>query len=240
MKKKKNTGNIMIILSLLLMITIGMYTILNSELFETKTIEISGNTIMSDDEIIKKLDIKVDKNIFMYNTKKMVNKLKNNPYIEEVKVKRNLPSRLNITIKEKEIYAILRDEKDYCYVDNQVKLIEKIKDIEGDDTVKVDIEYIIEDNDIRFKDKEEKDILINLLNAIKECNLSKKINEINFEKSDIINIYTNDNIQIKLNKDNNIKYNIFRSSAIMADLQKKSNNKGIIDLTYQNYAIYTP
>lgn len=240
MKKKKNTGNIMIILSLLLMITIGMYTILNSELFETKTIEISGNTIMSDDEIIKKLDIKVDKNIFMYNTKKMVNKLKNNPYIEEVKVKRNLPSRLNITIKEKEIYAILRDEKDYCYVDNQVKLIEKIKDIEGDDTVKVDIEYIIEDNDIRFKDKEEKDILINLLNAIKECNLSKKINEINFEKSDIINIYTNDNIQIKLNKDKNIKYNISRSSAIMADLQKKSNNKGIIDLTYQNYAIYTP
>lgn len=174
MKKKKNTGNIMIILSLLLMITIGMYTILNSELFETKTIEIVGNTIMSDDEIIKKLDIKVDKNIFMYNTKKMVNKLKNNPYIEEVKVKRNLPNSLNITIKEKEIYAILRDEKDYCYVDNQVKLIEKIKDIEGDDTVKVDIEYIIEDNDIRFKDKEEKDILINLLNAIKECNLSKK------------------------------------------------------------------
>ncbi len=240
MRKKKNTGNIMIILSLLLMITIGMYTILNSELFETKNIEIVGNTIMSDDEIIKKLDIKVDKNIFMYNTNKMINKLKDNPYIEDVKIKRNLPSGLKITIKEKEIYAILRDGKDYCYIDNQANFIEKIKDIEKDEIVKVDVAYIIEDNNVKFKDKEEKDTLIKLLDAIKECNLSKKINEINFEKSDIINIYTNDNIQIKLNKDNNIKYNISRSSAIMADLQKKSNNKGIVDLTYQNYAIYTP
>lgn len=240
MRKKRNTGNIMIILSLLLMITIGMYTILNSELFETKNIEIVGNTIMSDDEIIKKLDIKVDKNIFMYNTNKMINKLKDNPYIEDVKIKRNLPSGLKITIKEKEIYAILRDGKDYCYIDNQANFIEQIKDIKKDDIVKVDVAYIIEDNNVKFKYKEEKDTLIKLLDAIKECNLSKKINEINFEKSDIINIYTNDNIQIKLNKDNNIKYNISRSSAIMADLQKKSNNKGIVDLTYQNYAIYTP
>ncbi len=240
MRKKKNTGNIMIILTLLLMITIGMYTLLNSELFETKNIEIVGNTVLSDDEIIKKLDIKVDKNIFMYNTNKMINKLKDNPYIEDVKIKRNLPSGLKIAIKEKEIYAILIDGKDYCYIDNQANFIEQIKDIEKDDIVKVDVAYIIEDNNVKFKDKEEKDTLIKLLDAIKECNLSKKINEINFEKSDIINIYTNDNIQIKLNKDNNIKYNIFRSSAIMADLQKKSNNKGIVDLTYQNYAIYTP
>ena len=240
MRKKKNTGNIMIILTLLLMITIGMYTLLNSELFETKNIEIVGNTVINDDEIIKKLDIKVDKNIFMYNTNKMINKLKDNPYIEDVKIKRTLPSGLKITIKEKEVYAILRDGKDYCYIDNQANFIEQIKDIEKDDIVKVDVAYIIEDNNIKFKDKEEKDTLIKLLDAIKECNLSKKINEINFEKSDIINIYTNDNIQIKLNKDNNIKYNISRSSAIMADLQKKSNNKGIVDLTYQNYAIYTP
>lgn len=240
MRKKKNTGNIMIILTLLLMITIGMYTLLNSELFETKNIEIVGNTVLSDDEIIKKLDIKVDKNIFMYNTNKMINKLNDNPYIEDVKIKRNIPSGLKVTIKEKEIYAILRDRKDYCYIDNQANFIEQIKDIEKDDIVKVDVSYIIEDNKVKFKDKEEKDTLIKLLDAIKECNLSKKINEINFEKSDIINIYTNDNIQIKLNKDNNIKYNISRSSAIMADLQKKSNNKGIVDLTYQNYAIYTP
>lgn len=240
MRKKKNTGNIMIILTLLLMITIGMYTLLNSELFETKNIEIVGNTVISDDEIIKKLDIKVDKNIFMYNTNKMINKLNDNPYIEDVKIKRNFPSGLKITIKEKEIYAVLRDGKDYCYIDNQANFIEQIKDIEKDNIVKVDVAYIIEDNNIKFKDKEEKDTLIKLLDAIKECNLSKKINEINFEKSDIINIYTNDNIQIKLNKDNNIKYNISRSSAIMADLQKKSNNKGIVDLTYQNYAIYTP
>ena len=226
MRKKKNTGNIMIILTLLLMITIGMYTLLNSELFETKNIEIVGNTVLSDDEIINKLDMNDDKNIFMY--------------VEDVKIKRNIPSGLKVTIKEKEIYAILRDRKDYCYIDNQANFIEQIKDIEKDDIVKVDVSYIIEDNNVKFKDKEEKDTLIKLLDAIKECNLSKKINEINFEKSDIINIYTNDNIQIKLNKDNNIKYNISRSSAIMADLQKKSNNKGIVDLTYQNYAIYTP
>ena len=224
MKKSKNKGNIMIILTLVLMITIGMYTILNSELFETKSIQIKGNTIMNDDEIIKKFDIKTDKNIFMYNTNNMVKELKNNPYIEDVKIKRNLPNKLEITIKEKEIYAILVDGKDYCYIDNKANLIEKIKHIEKEDIVKVDLAYIIEDNSVKFKDKEEKNDLIDLLEALKEYNLSKKINEINFEKDNKINMSTNDNIQVKLNKDNDIKYNISRLSAIIADLQKKSDN----------------
>lgn len=240
MKKSKNKGNIMIILTLVLMITIGMYTILNSELFETKSIQIKGNTIMNDDEIIKKFDIKTDKNIFMYNTNNIVKELKSNPYIEDVKIKRNLPNKLEITIKEKEIYAILRDGKDYCYIDNKANLIEKIKHIEKEDIVKVDLAYIIEDNSVKFKDKEEKNDLIDLLEALKEYNLSKKINEINFEKDNKINMSTNDNIQVKLNKDNDIKYNISRLSAIIADLQKKSDNTGIIDLTHKNYAVYRP
>ncbi len=240
-KKKKNTGNVMIILSLLLMIIIGIYTLLNSELFYTKNISIVGNKTLTEEDIIKKLDIKEDKNIFMYNLNKMEKMLKDNKYIEDVKVERKIPNNINIIINEKEIYAILREGSEYCYIDRNGDLIEKVKNIDGDkDIVKVDIEYIIEDENVVLKDNEYKNNLVKLLESLKENNLYKKINEINFEKSDIINMYTKEGIHIILNNDKNIDYNVTRASSIISDLQSNSKKEGKLDLTSSSYAIYTP
>lgn len=248
MKKKKkkkrriNTSNLMILLSFLLMITIGMYSILNSSLFNTNKVEIEGNKKVKRNEILKELDIRKDKNIFMYDMNKMEKLVLENPYIEGVQIKRKLPDKLQILIKEKEIYAIIKDKYDYCYIDKEGNCIEKIKEIgDKESNLIVDIDYIIdENNNIEFKNEETKKRLLYLLECMKENNLDKKIVKVNYEKDDIINMYTKDDIKIILGNDKDLDYNISRMGYIISDVQDDVKRKGTIDLTYGNYAVYRP
>lgn len=241
-KKRVNASNLMILLSFLLMITIGMYSILNSSLFNTNNVEIEGNKKIKKNEILKDLDIRKDKNIFMYDMNKMEKIVLKNPYVETVQVKRKLPDNLQILIKEKEIYAIIKDKDDYCYIDKEGNCIEKIKEIsDKESSLIVDIDYIIdENNNIEFKNEETKERLLYLLECMKENNLYKKIVKVNYEKDDIINMYTKDDIKIILGNDKDLDYNISRMSYIISDLQDDVKRKGTIDLTYGNYAVYKP
>ncbi|MBO3443270.1 FtsQ-type POTRA domain-containing protein [Clostridium sp. CCUG 7971] len=241
-KKRVNASNLMILLSFLLMITIGMYSILNSSLFNTNKVEIEGNKKIKKNEILKDLDIRKDKNIFMYDMGKMEKIVLRNPYVETVQVKRKLPDKLQILIKEKEIYAIIKDKDDYCYIDKEGNYIEKIKEISDKESSPiVDIDYTIdENNNIEFKNEDTKKGLLYLLECMKENNLYKKIVKVNYSKDDIINMYTKDDIKIILGNDKDLDYNISRMSYIISDLQDDIKRKGTIDLTYGNYAVYKP
>lgn len=241
-KRKVNTSNLMILLSFLLMITIGMYSILNSSLFNTNKVEVQGNKKIKTEDILKELDIRKDKNIFMHDLKKIEKLVLENPYIEEVKVKRKLPSKLQILIKEKEIYAIIKDKEDYCYIDKDGNCIEKIKEKSDEySSLIVEIDYIIdENNNIEFKNEEIKKGLLYLLECMRDNNLDKKIVKVNYEKNDIINMYTKDDIKIILGNDKDLDYNISRMGYIISDLQDDVKRKGTIDLTHGNYAVYKP
>ena len=93
MRKTKNTNvsKVTIILSLSIMGIIFIYTIINSNYFYSKNINISGNKNISNEEIIDFLNIKKDKNIFMYSISSMEEKLLSNNYIKDVKIERKIP-----------------------------------------------------------------------------------------------------------------------------------------------------
>lgn len=240
--KKHNASKLMILLSFMLMIIIFIYITLNSNLFNSTNVKIEGNKRVPKDEIIKVLDIKEDKNIFMYNAKEMEKSLMENKYIESVKVKRSIPNKLKILIIEKEIAATIKDEKNYCYIDTKGNLIQKIEKLDGnEENVVVEIKYKLnDDQSIDFENEETKKRLLYLLETMKKNNLYKKINKINLQKNDIINMYTKDDIKIIVPNDKKIEYNIAMISSILSDLQGKHVNGGMIDLISGSNPIYRP
>lgn len=241
-KRKINTGKMITVLSFIFMVIIGAYAFLNSSVFDIKNIEIEGNNRVNSDTIKNELQIKENKNIFMYTTKKMEDRIKEDKYIDSVEIKKNLPNGLTVKVKEKEIIGILKSEGNYCYIDNQGNIVDKVQTIDDNETsVIVNIDYtVVEDNKLNFKNEEIKKGLLYLLECIKENNLNKKINKIDYEKNDIINMYTEDGIKITLKNNEEIKYNIDRSSEILVDLQSKNAKGGMVDLTSGNYAVYRP
>lgn len=118
-RRKLNTNNVMIVLVFILMLSFCICIIVKSDLFDVKKIDVIGNKRVTKSNIMKELNVNLNENIFAYNFKDMKNKLIKNPYIENVEIKRKLPNKIIISLKEKEIFAVLKDEDNYCYIDKK-------------------------------------------------------------------------------------------------------------------------
>ena len=241
-KKRINTSKVVIIFSLILIVVIVLYTSLNSGIFNSDNIEIEGNKYVESEYIIKALEVNNNKNIFRYNIKDMEEILLNNKYIDKVEIKRLLPNTLKVSIIEKEIVANLYNEEIYCYIDKEGNFIDEIDENNKDnDVITVHIDYNKTDSqEIKFKNEENKKRLLYLLEYIKEEGIYKKIDNIDMTKPNSINMGTKEDINILLNSDEELKYNISRLAMILADLQNKKQKGGEIDLSTGKYALYRP
>lgn len=241
-KKRINTSKLVIIFSLILIVVIVLYTSLNSGIFNSDNIEIEGNKYVESEYIIKALEVNNNKNIFRYNIKDMEEILLNNKYIDKVEIKRLLPNTLKVSIIEKEIVANLYNEEIYCYIDKEGNFIDEIDENNKDnEVITVHIDYNKTDSqEIKFKNEENKKRLLYLLEYIKEEGIYKKIDNIDMTKPNSINMSTKEDINILLNSDEELKYNISRLAMILADLQNKKQKGGEIDLSTGKYALYRP
>ena len=231
-KKRINTSKVVIIFSLILIVVI----------FNSDNIEIEGNKYVESEYIIKALEVNNNKNIFRYNIKDMEEILLNNKYIDKVEIKRLLPNTLKVSIIEKEIVANLYNEEIYCYIDKEGNFIDEIDENNKDnEVITVHIDYNKTDSqEIKFKNEENKKRLLYLLEYIKEEGIYKKIDNIDMTKPNSINMGTKEDINILLNSDEELKYNISRLAMILADLQNKKQKGGEIDLSTGKYALYRP
>lgn len=241
-KKRINTSKVVIIFSLILIVVIVLYTSLNSGIFNSDNIEIEGNKYVESEYIIKALEVNNNKNIFRYNIKDMEEILLNNKYIDKVEIKRLLPNTLKVSIIEKEIVANLYNEEIYCYIDKEGNFIDEIDENNKDnEVITVHIDYNKTDSqEIKFKNEENKKRLLYLLEYIKEEGIYKKIDNIDMTKPNSINMSTKEDINILLNSDEELKYNISRLAMILSDLQNKKQKGGEIDLSTGKYALYRP
>ena len=241
-KKRINTSKVVIIFSLILIVVIVLYTSLNSGIFNSDNIEIEGNKYVESEYIIKASEVNNNKNIFRYNIKDMEEILLNNKYIDKVEIKRLLPNTLKVSIIEKEIVANLYNEEIYCYIDKEGNFIDEIDENNKDnEVITVHIDYNKTDSqEIKFKNEENKKRLLYLLEYIKEEGIYKKIDNIDMTKPNSINMGTKEDINILLNSDEELKYNISRLAMILADLQNKKQKGGEIDLSTGKYALYRP
>lgn len=238
--KKVNNSKVVIIFSFLLIIVMLLYTVLNSQMLNSKNIEINGSKYVKSEDIIKILDIKDDKNIFRYNINNMEKILLSNKYIDKIKIKRKLPNTLSINITEKDIVANLYNGEVYCYIDKNGTFIDKFdEDNKDDNIIKVNIDYNLDNlQNINFDNKENEKSLLSLIDYIKEESIYKKIKSIDMTNANTINIYTKDDIHVLLNKGEELKYNVSRLASILSDLQNKNQIGGELDLSTGKYALY--
>ncbi|MGL4913804.1 MAG: cell division protein FtsQ/DivIB, partial [Romboutsia sp.] len=164
-----------------------------------------------------------------------------NPYVEDAKIKFKLPRTMVISIEEITPVALLKNDNNYCYISKEGEKIENIQDLkENTDKIIVDIEYKNKNNEIEFENEDVKERLLYLLDCISEDNITKEIYEISFEGDNMINLATKNNTKVILPNDNSLEYNVSRLSKVLVDLKSKDKEEGIIDLTYSNYALYSP
>lgn len=123
-KKEIARKNLLKVIGVILLLTFLMILLFSSSLFSIKTIEVSGNVKLSDEKIISLSSLELYTNIFNFKKSNIVQNLKENAYIESVKVSRKYPSTVNIEVEEREAKYMLQFADSYVYINNQGYMLE--------------------------------------------------------------------------------------------------------------------
>ncbi|MCC3867367.1 cell division protein FtsQ/DivIB [Terrisporobacter mayombei] len=238
-RRKINTNKLMGILFFSLLLTLGTCFFLKSDFFFLKDVVINNNKYLSKEDVNNLLNLEKNKNIFFYDLQNLENRVKESAYVKDCEIKRKIPNKLIVNVKEKNIIGPLYNGKSYCYIDDQGKFVDELKEIANDELV-ISIAYTLNNKTLKFNNENDKNKLITLYKKLDEENILLQIKTVNFTKEKEIIMKGKTGLTICLNKDNNIEKNILKLSKVMIDLQNRKEHYGKVDFTYDNYLLYSP
>ena len=123
-KGKNNKIFITTISILFMLISLCIMTLL-TPLFNINEIKVEGNNKVTSANIINLSKLKMGQNIFKNNKGKIKKYIKENAYIEDVKIKRILPSTIEINVVERKIEYQIQLISSYIYIDGKGNILEK-------------------------------------------------------------------------------------------------------------------
>ena len=231
-KRKKRNKKIKFVLEILLFLAIiagGIIFAMLSPIFNIQEIQVNNNNQVSGDTIISLSELKIEENIFRFSTSKVVRKIKENAYIENVKIHRKIPNIVQIEIEEREhIYSADFLGK-YAYLNRQGYILEIAEDskqkliLQGITTPE---EEVVEGRRLNEGDLKKLEDVIKIMNAAKEYELDAKVKSIDITDKNEYSIYLEEEKKkIHLGDNTNLSNKMLYSNAI---IEKEKGKAGEI------------
>lgn len=234
-KKKKRIKFILKILLLMFIVISGIIFALISPIFNIQNIEVINNKQeiqISPDTIISLSGLSKGQNIFKFSKLKSKYSIEKNPYIESVAIKRKIPNKVTIEVKERQKAFNIDFMNKYAYIDNQGYILEisenkiEMPILKGISTPQ---ENIAEGNRLIIEDLEKLETVIKIINICKNHDIDAKITYIDITNSNDYIIYSEQEKKtIYLGDNTNLSNKILWVEAII------QHNQGIEGYIYVN------
>lgn len=202
---------------------------LTSPIFNIKEIQVIQNSQIPNDTIVSLSQLKQDENIFKFYKKNVINNIKENSYIENVKVHRKFPSTVVIEVEERTAkYSVDYMEK-YAYINTQGYILEISEDskqmpiVYGIETKEEDV---VVGNRLNTEDLNKLEDIIKIMNVAKDNELDNKVTTIDItNKNDYIIYMQEENKKIHLGNVSNLSNKVLY---VVAILEKEKGKQGDI------------
>lgn len=126
--KRKIRNRRIFILSVFIMVML-LCVCLFTPLFAISEISVTGNTLLSAENIIADSGIEKGENVFRISKRKAKRALKPSPYIEGVEIKRKFPARVVIEIDEAKQDIIIDTPQEFIITTIDGRVLEKTEDV---------------------------------------------------------------------------------------------------------------
>ena len=197
-KKRNNTRKKRItffkVFSILALIAGAIVFALVSPVFNIETITVKGNEKVDSDTIIGLSGIQLGSNIFRSVSSNIKDNIKENPYIENVKVERILPNSIEILVEERKVDYQIKIIDGYVGIDYQGYILEtfandqKVLFIEGLETDQNDL---LNGTRVWKEDIEHLNVFSKIVNNAKSLDLYKLITKIIYKDNEYILYFQN-------------------------------------------------
>ena len=240
--KRKIRNRVIAVVTILILLSgalFGLYVFFTSSIFAISEITVKNNALKSDKEIIRESGVKIGQNIFSYKDseiKKAI--LKNNPYITDVTISRQLPNRFLITVEEHTPVAAVKYNGKYLILDED-GIVAGVEDTQLNATRITGIQ-------VQNYKKGSKPVVQSSSKLKKALKLIEKVNDsgLYFKKLDlssslVIRGYITDTLECTGEADDIIN-NLEGIKAVIYDLNQKNTMNGTISVGKDGYATFSP
>lgn len=224
-RKKKRIKKVIKTLLLLAIIIGGICFALISPIFNIEDIKVNGNEQINSDTIVSLSQLQVGQNIFRFYKEKVINDIKTNAYVENVKIKRKIPNKIEITIEERKQDYNVEFLNGYAYINNQgyiLEISEQKLDLPVIKGISTPQEQIVEGNRLNDDDLEKLETVIQTMNICKSYDLDKKVSSIDItDSNDYIMEMDEEKKIVHLGNNSNLSNKMLYVPAILAENQGK-------------------
>lgn len=228
-KKKRRLSGVGIFFVILL-ISFVIFSVLSvTVLFPIKNITVEGDSKYSQEQIINASSISVGNNILLVSEKGVSRKVsKQLPYINSVKLKRDLKGNVKLTVVPEEKKYLCEFDKEYILISSQLKVLEKKSKADKKVAKILGIESCTAIEGERFKiDDATKNELFNTIhNRGKEYGINYAV--IDLRNISDLTVQIEDRLVVKLGTSNDLDNKFAVLSEIVNSISE--NKKGVIDL----------
>lgn len=192
-KRNKKIKFIIKIFILIIVILGLMVYLMLSPIFNIKNIQVQGNQKITSEQIISLSNIEKEMNMFKISNKDTILSIKENPYIETVKIKRKFPDSISIVVTERKVEFMLEYGSSYVYIDKKgyiletsATALENIVKISGYQTKE---EQLVPGNRLCEQDLEKLNDVLKIMLVAKNNEINNLITTINIENKDDYLLY---------------------------------------------------
>ena len=207
-KKKKINKKLIGFFSILIIIGVIIALALTAPIFNITDIEVDGNNQIASSTIISLSGLKKGENIFKFNNL-VQEKIKENAYIESVKIARKLPGKVVITVEERKIKYQTNLINSYVYIDKNGYILENSSERKDGIPLIVGLstkeDELMNEKRLKTEDLEKINNIIKIVDASKAINIDNLITEINTEdKSNYVLYLESKNKKINIGDTSNL------------------------------------
>jgi len=230
MKKRRSFKGSLIIITLSIIIILCAFVALKTDFFYLKNINILGNKIVKENQIIKASGLKGNINILFADKDLIENNILEIPRVKSVKITKNYPATIEVKIIERELLYYNKTELGYEMIDNDGVQYDFCEEIEDENPI-----LNIENRGEMSKEQ----LLLEISEIVKQNSWNKDIKMINFNEK-TIKINTSFGISVVFVGVNDIQYSVRFAQKILNDLIQKGTDSGEIHFYNNADPVYFP
>ena len=213
--------------------------ILVSFLFRVSTIQVTGSTVYTNEEIISASGIQVGDNLFFINSSTAGSRITSKlPAVDNAQVERILPNKIQINIVESSSIAYINISGEYWSLDHSLRYLERIDEAAAAD--KIEIRGIDAGSPIIGSqvESESAEAVSNALEKLGSYGMLPYVSWLELREDGSIEFDYNDRFTVRMPLSDDLDYNI--QKLLSAVSQLSPGDRALLDLTIDDKVHFIP
>lgn len=206
--------------------------LLSTNMFLLERVEVKGCERLTEKDVITAAHIRPAQNLLALRTDAIAARIKTNPWVKEVRITRNFPNTVAVTVTEKKPVALAQRMSELYFIDEEGSVIKKLDN--GEDTELPVLTGFSENAGLVRKSIE----LLNFFAAEAEYPQAKDIAEINGDEIQGLSIFLDNGLCLQLGLDD-YSSKLKKFKLIMADLNRRNIGPGFLLIDLHNAGAIT-